>query len=210
MKQTPTKQKLLTLIKKGHEVTITDMLPFFTISEIAVRKHIQSLVRDGFIKKNSIKQKLGRPYFTYELTEKGHGLFPNQNEKLPLELLQDLEYLQGKRAVDDLLWQRMLRERNQLEDFVGDSDFDGKVKEMAKFQDGNGYMVELKKVDVGHYEMKNYHCPISALSSKYTQVCQNEKAMYQDIFSTCEVISHTCITDGKPYCMWTIKQLEER
>ena len=50
-----TKQKLLTLLKKERDMTIEDIMVHFTISEIAVRKHLRELEYDNYIKKESIK-----------------------------------------------------------------------------------------------------------------------------------------------------------
>src|SRR5699024_11991911 len=103
-----TKQKLLEVIKKSGRITYDEIMVHFTISEIAVRKHLHELEKDGLIKKESVKQKIGRPYHVYELTGEGHTLFPNQYKQLPLDLLKDLEVLQGREAVSDLLRQRKI------------------------------------------------------------------------------------------------------
>src|SRR5690625_2876279 len=106
-----TKQKLLNLLKKEREMTIEEIMVNFNISEIAVRKHLRELEHDYYIEKNSVKQKIGRPYHVFKLTKQGHQIFPNQHEKLPLELLQDLEAIQGREAVSQLLEHRMMREK---------------------------------------------------------------------------------------------------
>ncbi|OZU88572.1 hypothetical protein CIL03_09730 [Virgibacillus indicus] len=204
-KRTPTKQKLLNILKKDHEMMITEIMEYFTISEIAVRKHIHELVQQGFVKRKTIKQSMGRPYYVYELTKKGHDTFPNQYEKLPLELLQDLEALQGKQAVNDVLARRMERERDFFEKEIASDEFDEKIAEVARIQDEKGYMVEVEKTEEGHYEMKHFNCPISNIATEYRQVCRNEKIVFDDVFPTSEVISHSCITSGDNFCKWTIK-----
>ncbi|MEC5424929.1 DeoR family transcriptional regulator [Virgibacillus sp. C22-A2] len=209
MKRKTTKQKVLNILKKESEVTIVEIMAYFSISEIAVRKHIHELEQQGFLKKNTIKQKVGRPYHTYELTKKGHDTFPNQYESLPLELLQDLEELQGTQAVNDLLSKRMQREKSYFDNEIHTTAFDEKVEEVARIQDEKGYMVEVEKTEDGHYEMKHFNCPISNIASTYNQVCSNEKMVFEEVFSSSEVISHTCITKGHNYCRWTIKKPKE-
>ncbi|GAB3803603.1 helix-turn-helix transcriptional regulator [Virgibacillus kimchii] len=205
-KITSTKQKLLNILKKSGVCTIGEIMDSFTISEIAVRKHIHELEQQGFIQKNSVKQRLGRPYHTYELTGKGHDTFPNQYEQLPLELLQDLEELQGKEAVDALLAKRMEREKNEMEKEVGKSIFDEKVSKVADIQNEKGYMVELDQSEDGSYIITNYHCPIVNLATAYNQVCRNEKKVFEKVFNTKDVVSETCITKGDNFCKWLIKK----
>lgn len=203
-KRTPTKQKLLTILKKDHLLTIEEMMVYFTISEIAVRRHIHELVEQGFIHKVAVKQEIGRPFYRYELTKKGHATFPNQYEALPVELLRDLEELQGKEAVKELLEKRMDRERSFFEETIETDDFDKRVAKVAEIQDEKGYMVEYEKTENGDYEMKHFNCPISNIASAYRQVCKNEKSVFQDVFPGSEVTSHSCITGGDAYCKWLI------
>ncbi|MUK90010.1 DeoR family transcriptional regulator [Ornithinibacillus sp. L9] len=209
MKRAPTRQKLLNILKKDHKLTIDGIMEYFTISEIAVRRHIHELESQGLIKRNTIKQKIGRPYYTYELTEEGHRTFPNQFDKLPVELLKDLEELQGLDAVKQLLNKRAEREKTYFETELKAEDFDQRIKEVAKIQDEKGYMVEIEKTADGHYEMKNYNCPISNIASCYKQVCDNEKRVFDELFAKSEVIPHSCITKGDNFCKWTIKRPTE-
>ncbi|WP_164216567.1 DeoR family transcriptional regulator [Virgibacillus sp. YIM 98842] len=207
-KITSTKQKLLNKLKKDGVCTIGKIMEGFTITEIAVRKHIHELEQQGFIKKNTVKQELGRPYFTYELTEKGHSTFPNQYAQLPLELLQDLEELQGKEAVNSLLSKRLEREKGEMEKLVGQDNFEEKISKVANIQNQKGYMVELEQSDDGKYIITNYNCPIANIASTYNQVCVNEKKIFEGVFPASEVISESLITKGHNFCRWVIKKPE--
>lgn len=200
-----TKQKLLKVLKKQGKMTIDDVMVYFTITEIAVRKHLRELERDGYIQKTSVKQEIGRPYYIFELTSHGHTLFPNQYEQLPLELLQDLEDLQGRDAVSDLLQQRMLRETNQIQQEVNIADFTKKVEEIAKIQDQKGCMVEVNQTKNGDYEIIHFNCPIANLAKSYPEICHNEKHMFRDVFPESEVIAESSITRGDHLCKWLIK-----
>src|SRR5690625_847383 len=109
----PTKQKSLNILKKDQKIKIKEIMTYFSISEIAVRRHIHELIQQGFIKKHSMKQKIGRPYYTYELTEKGHATFPNENETLTREIVEELEATPGEQAAKRVVGKRMKREREQ-------------------------------------------------------------------------------------------------
>lgn len=201
-----TKQKLLTLLKKERDMTIEDIMVHFTISEIAVRKHLRELEYDNYIKKESIKQKIGRPYHIFKLTKYGHHLFPNQYKQLPLELLKDLEEIQGREAVSQLLEQRMKREKRYLKKEMTSAHFDKRIEKVAEIQDKKGCMVEVKENEDGDYEIIHYNCPIANIATTYHEICQNEKYMYKDIFSDSEVISTSRITNGDHCCKWVIKK----
>lgn len=205
-KRQSTKEKLLYILKKDQTRTIRELMVYFTISEIAVRKHLNELERQGFIQSEVVKQKIGRPYHTYQLTDRGHQTFPNQYETLPLELLADLEVLQGKQGVYDLLNKRMIREQASFLKEVKHYNFDEKVAEIAKIQDEKGYMIEYDKQEDGSYEMINFNCPIINIASAYKQICLNEKKMLGNVFTDSVVASETCITNGDHFCKWTISK----
>lgn len=207
-KITSTKQKLLNILKKEGVSTIGEIMEGFTISEIAVRKHIHELEQQGFIKKNTVKQKLGRPYYTYELTGKGHSTFPNQYKQLPLEFLRDLEDLQGKEAVNALFTKRLEREQDEMESAVRDHSFEEKISKIANIQNEKGYMVEVDRSEDGDYVITNYNCPIANIALEYNQVCKNEQRIFEKVFPSSEIFPQTLITKGHNFCRWVIKKPE--
>ncbi|WP_249871180.1 helix-turn-helix transcriptional regulator [Oceanobacillus saliphilus] len=209
-KRTPTKEKLLHVLKKNNGLTIGAIMAYFSISEIAVRKQLHELEQNGFVNSVAHKQKIGRPYFTYVLTEKGHETFPNQYKHLPVELLQDLEELHGKAAVEELLNKHGERDKSSFRKAIQLEDFDEKVTEMIRIQNEKGYMLEVEKTEAGHYEIQNFNCPVANIAKCYHQLCTNEKKLYEDIFSESEVKAHSFITEGEPICSWTITKPEKR
>ena len=204
-----TKDRLLYVLKKNNPLTMSEITSYFSISEAAIRKHLHELEKQQFIQKRTIKQEIGRPYHKYMLTDKGHSTFPNQYDTLPIELLRDLEDLYGEEAVSNLLDKRMEREKKTFRKQFESDDFDGKIFDIARIRDENGYMVEVEQTDRGDYIFKHYNCPIANIASEYDQVCENEKIVMEKIFPHSHVISHTCITKGDNVCKWTISRPAE-
>lgn len=123
-----------------------------------------------------------------------------------MELLQDLEELQGASAVKGLLTKRMERESASFQNELGSSDFDERMAQFVELQDAKGYMIVYEKQADGSYEMNNYNCPIINLATAYEQLCTNEKQVLEEIFPASEVVSSTSIVKGDPYCKWIIKK----
>ncbi|MFD1608927.1 helix-turn-helix transcriptional regulator [Oceanobacillus luteolus] len=205
MKKKTTKEKLLMILKKNKAITIDGLMDFFTISEPAIRKHLHELEKQKLIKRKAHKQEIGRPYYTYELTDKGHGIFPNQYEQLPVELLEDLEELHGPETVKQLLFKRMEREETKLLAELDGKDFDEKVNTLVEVQNQAGYMLEVERTPEGDYFLINYNCPIANIARHYRQVCKNEKIMYNHIFEHSQVKPEALITGGAHVCRWLIK-----
>lgn len=204
MKKRSTKEQILFVLKRQGESTMKEIMENFTVSEIAVRRHIRDLMSQAFISERIIKQAIGRPFHMYELTSKGHATFPNKNAQLPEELLNDIEETLGSEAVSDVLRKRKEREEQLYETHISADTFDEKIKQIADLQDEEGYMVEYNKLDDGSYQIKNYNCPIYSIAISFKEVCHNEKDVLEKMFPDSRVISESKITDGKKSCCWTI------
>lgn len=209
-KHASVKEKLLMILKKDYECTMRELMVYFDISEVAVRRHLRELENQGFIMKEEVKQEIGRPYYVYRLTKKGHQTFPNQYEQLPVELLEDLEEVQGKEAVKEVLDRRMEREKAYYQERLTSDNFDEKIAEIARLQDKKGYMIEYEKTPEGDYKVTNYNCPILNVASKYARLCHNEKKVLGALFPNSRVLSQTCITRGDHYCQWIITKPKEK
>lgn len=65
-----TKEKLLFILKRDSEASIKEIMDYFTISNVAVRRHLNDLIREGFVAERTEKQEIGRPYLIYSLTKR--------------------------------------------------------------------------------------------------------------------------------------------
>jgi predicted ArsR family transcriptional regulator len=204
MKIKSTKDRLLLILKKHHAISMDEIMEFFTISEPAVRKQLHDLESNDLVQKRKQKNTIGRPSYTYALTKKGHKLFPNQNERLPVEILKDLEALQGSEIVGAVLYKRMEREEKHLSEVLAGKDVEEKLQNLVEVQNESGYMFELKHTEEGNYVLVNYHCPIANIASHYKQVCSNEKKMFNHVFPEGKVTLESYITNGSPVCQWLV------
>lgn len=191
-------------MKKEPEATMDDIMVHFTISDIAVRKHIRQLETEGFIQKKKCKQDIGRPFYTYRLTRKGHDLYPNQYKQLPTELLDDLQEIAGKETVNKLFEKRLEREKVVFKEKLNREDYEKQLKKFVTLQNERGYMIELQKADEGNYIMKNFHCPVYHLAENYQQICYYEEKLYKQLFPEKKFHASRQITKGDNVCEWKI------
>src|SRR5690242_1364902 len=85
-----TRQTILTLLKtKGH-MNANELAKELQITEMAVRRHLNTLERDGFIHLTLVRQAMGRPTHMFGLTELAEQHFPKRYSVLALDLLDEL------------------------------------------------------------------------------------------------------------------------
>ncbi len=71
-----TRDTILHKLKISPQTKIEDLAEAANISPVTVRHHMNSLQADGLVELESVRRKVGRPYYVYSLSEQGHELFP--------------------------------------------------------------------------------------------------------------------------------------
>ncbi|RAN80590.1 metalloregulator ArsR/SmtB family transcription factor [Bacillus sp. SRB_331] len=203
--RTNTRDKVLTLLKREHQLSVKELAQLLNISEVAVRKHLNTLERDSLIQINEIKQPMGRPLQVYSLTSKSEERFPKNYESMTVEFLHDLQESQGNEVIDFLFDKRQDRlEKEYLSNMLNKNP-EQKVTELAKIQNEKGYMTELTKIDDDSYELIEYNCPIFSVASHFKKACRCETAMFQNVLGTKHVDRVCCQTDGETHCKFSIQ-----
>src|SRR5699024_8360578 len=122
-KKMTTKDKLLLIIKKEGEITIKSIMEHFTISEIAIRRHLRELITQKFIDERSVKQEIRSTFIKYKLTLNGINTLTKQDNSLQIEILQDVENILGREVVKNFLNERKNRETNSYNTGVAGKPF---------------------------------------------------------------------------------------
>lgn len=76
IKELTTRERILHMMKTSGPLSAKEITSELKITEMAVRRHLGTMERDGLIESKMIRQTLGRPTAVYGLTEMAEGLFP--------------------------------------------------------------------------------------------------------------------------------------
>ncbi|WP_349774177.1 helix-turn-helix transcriptional regulator [Halalkalibacter oceani] len=198
-KETSSRQIILTMLKRNQEQTVADLAAELGVTEMAVRRHLQGLEKEGLIQARIERQAMGRPTNKYSLTKAGDECFPRNYGELSLGILQDLEKISGVEMIDQLFEQRRHRLEQQYGPEISGS-FAERVAALARIQTENGYMVDYQELEDGSYEFKEYNCPIAKVAKEYPVACKCEHQLFQKLLGTEHVEQKTCIAKGKTSC----------
>lgn len=202
-KEQSTRQVLLTLLKTNGKLSVNFMARELGITEMAIRRHLSAMERDGLLKTELSRQPMGRPLKLYSLTNHADNLFPKNYHRLTLDLLDELGLEDGKHKISrlfDLRKQKLLdKYSRQLE---GKSLAD-KVVALATIQNDNGYMVQWEREDDGNYILEEYNCPIAEVAKQYQDACRCELALFEDLLDV-KVDRTECMTKGGRKCKYVI------
>ena len=97
-----TRDTILHALKSSNQATVDALAETAEVSPVTVRHHLNSLQADGLIEVDSVRRKVGRPYYIYSLSESGHELFPHKYVRLTNRLLDELKATLPKEQVRQL------------------------------------------------------------------------------------------------------------
>ncbi|RAP78671.1 ArsR family transcriptional regulator [Paenibacillus montanisoli] len=198
-----TRQTVLTLLKTHGQMNAGELAKHLQITEMAVRRHLSTLERDGLIAPTIVRQAMGRPTHMFSLTEQAELLFPKNYHVFALDLLEELEDDPDTAAIVDRLFEG--RKRKLLERYAYRMDgksLEEKVAELASIQNEGGYMVALETDESGMV-LHEYNCPIAQVANRYQQACQCELSLFQQLLGT-EVERTECLAKGGGKCSYRI------
>ena len=203
MKALPTREHLLHMLKTRGPLTAKEMAAELQITEMAIRRHLGTLEKEGMIEPRLQRQTMGRPTSLYALTHEAEAHFPKTYHKVALDLLGELVEEAGEEMVERLFQRRKHKLLSSYEQHMQHSDLKGKVQILTELQNENGYMAEYEEDDQGGFVLKEYNCPIFQVANTYNQACSCELELFQSLLGT-EVARTECLAKGGICCTYII------
>lgn len=198
-----TRGVVLNMMKTQGALTVGEMAKQLGITEMAVRRHLQSLERDGLVQSSLSRQAMGRPTHLYALTAKADDLFPKNYHHLTLDLLGELAAEEGDEMVTTLFKRRQEKLQHKYADRMQGKSLDERVQTLADIQNESGYMVQLSTDEKGRYVLEEYNCPIAQVAKKYNDACHCELGLFGQLLDA-PVERTECLTKGGAKCTYVI------
>lgn len=199
-----TKEQILSLLKQNGSLTIMELAHELEITEMAVRRHIQTLERDKLIRSNVKKQTMGRPSKVYQLAEQGEDYFPKKYKEFSLEILRGLKEAGQEQLIKDILLKRRERLLEQYKLDQKEESFKGKMENLRRIQEHEGYMPRIENTD-GAIHLKELNCPYVEIAKEFPQICQAERSFIQQ-FLGADLMPLSSMAEGHTCCHYTIEE----
>ncbi|UCZ52545.1 winged helix-turn-helix transcriptional regulator [Bacillus shivajii] len=210
-KTASTRDQILNLLKKKKQLTVAIIAEQLNITEMAVRRHLNTLERDEIVETTLLRQAMGRPTNVYQLSTKGQEmLFPRDYGNFSVDLLLEIEQMDGPEKVRELFDRRKDKIQKRFEKRLIFGSFDENVYELGKMQNEQGYMTEVIKEDDGSFILKEYNCPLAEVAKQFPAICEAELEMFKDLLQTEHVQCQMCMATGhEPHCYYKIKKSDK-
>ncbi|MEW6232946.1 MAG: metalloregulator ArsR/SmtB family transcription factor [Chloroflexota bacterium] len=198
-----TRREILFRLRKQGPSSVDALASTLGITSMGVRRHLANLERDGLVTSGMVRRRMGRPSYVYALSEVADDLFPKNYHGLALELLGDIKALDGDEKIDLLFSRRAARLYHAFAPRLAGKDLPGKVQELARILDENGYLAEWEKVN-GGYLLREYNCVNSRVSQEYPQACAHQLALFSRLLEA-QVAREEHLLRGDHHCCYRIK-----
>ncbi|MDP5275724.1 helix-turn-helix transcriptional regulator [Chengkuizengella axinellae] len=202
-----TRKIILTMLKTKGSLSVSEMAKQLSITEMAVRRHLNTLDRDKLITSELVRKSMGRPTHIYSLTKKADDLFPKNYHKLTLDILDELISEFGNDAVDKLFEGRENKLFIKYDQRMNGKTLETKVEELVEIQKETGYMAECDLDEQGNFVLMEYNCPIAQVADQYQQACDCELSLFKKLLET-DVERTECIAKGGNKCTYVVQNNE--
>lgn len=198
-----TKRALLNTLKKRGDLSADDLAGALAMTVSGVRQQLSGLQRDGLVTFDELRSGPGRPRYVYRLTSAADGLYPRAYAEITNELLEYVEDADPDllEAIFDKRRQRRI-ERARMR--LANKPFAGRVGELAKILDEDGYLADCSRIDDRTWLVTEHNCAIFGVAMRYGQACSSEIEFIRAVMSdaTVERVSH--MVAGEHHCSYRI------
>lgn len=191
------------LLQNKAGMTIDDFVQNIQITRTAVNQHINSLEKDGYVKKQSFTRTGGRPGQIYALTDEGIHLFPKQYAWFCELLLGNLKEELGSTGLENILRKLGVQvAANYLNSLNGKSPTEKLIK-IAAIMEELGYS--------GYLDNKNENvicasnCVYHGLAQENSEICSFDLALLSAM-SGRKVEHVECMVRGGRSCKFKFKE----
>ena len=199
-----TRDVILDSLKSTSEQKVDELAVVADVSPVTVRHHLNSLTAEGLVEKESVRRKVGRPYYVYSLTKQGHELFPKRYVSLTNRLLAEMknqlppDMIKGlfSAVVSDIIEEH----RQQFEG----RPFEERLAFLVELLEQEGFLARWEKDGNGRYLLTEYSCPYLSVGSEHQEVCAFDKELMINVLQT-PVQQHSCMLNGADCCQFTIQ-----
>jgi len=199
----PTRKKILLALKKNGSMSVDSLSNEVKITPMGVRQHLFILEKKGAVEYITRRHGVGRPGFFYQLTENADDLFPKSYQTFAIDILTELEHLDGKEKIDEVFRRRRERIASEMAGLLAGKDtLSERLSALSEMLQRDGFIVELEENDQ-EFRLKQFNCPISKVALRFRQACMHDLQLFREIIGEA-VTREQCLSDGDQACIYVI------
>lgn len=172
-----TRGRIITLLRRANR-TVDELAHALGLTDNAVRAHLNTLERDGFVQQRGARRGNSKPSYVYDLTPAAEQLYPKAYGAVLQQLLAALSSALPPEELETILREtgRQLASR-----WSNPSDeLPERLQVAVTVLNELGGMAELERVN-GDYCIQGYSCPLAAVAQDHPAVCRLAESLLTEL-----------------------------
>ncbi len=198
---TSTRGQIITLLRRFGS-TVDELAQALDLTDNAVRAHLTTLERDGFVIQRGLRRGSGKPSFVYELTPEAEYLFPKFYDQVLDQLLEVLDERMTSEELEDLL--RAVGRRIAAKRNIPTGDLSVRLEAAVEVLNELGGMAELE-IGEETFCIRGYSCPLAAAVPGHPEVCHLAEALLTELVGV--PVKEQCERNGTVKCRFLVEKL---
>lgn len=196
--------QILKLLQQQGPLSIKAIEAALGVTATAVRQQLTVLTTAEVITTETVREKRGRPYAVYRLSEKGQALLARGYEALALALLEEVLHLQDPGTVRQLLQRVSARLGRQFAERIRGAAVAERVQELSALLAAHGIMSKVDE-EADAFVLTEYTCPYYGLAREHREVCGMEIEAMEVALGSPVTLCQSQL-DGYTGCQFQVKK----
>jgi predicted ArsR family transcriptional regulator len=163
-----TRGRIVMLLRRASR-TVDELAQALNLTDNAVRAHLATLERDGFVRQLGERRGSGKPAYIYELSPDAEQLFPKAYGPILRQLLEVLSEEMKSKEVEALMRSTGLRLAEQQ--YVPSGGLQSRLQMAVNVLNELGGLAELEQRN-GTFYIQGYSCPLAVVVPGHPEVCR--------------------------------------
>lgn len=196
-----TRGRIILLLRRDRR-TVDELAQALNLTDNAVRAHLATLERDGFVRQSGERRGGGKPAFVYELSSEGEQLFPKAYGPVLRELLGVLSDEMPACEVEALM--RRTGKRLAMQQHLPAGDLQSRLKVAVDVLDELGGLAEIGEEN-GTYIIQGYSCPLAVAVPGHPEVCRLAGTLISELVG--QPVEDCCNGNEPARCRFSIAKI---
>jgi predicted ArsR family transcriptional regulator len=193
--------EILKILKK-ERATVDDLSTRIGISPTAIRQHLTILEGENLVKRERLKEGIGRPKVLYTITEKAEDFFPKYYSWLTEQLIKEIVSQDGEDRIHDIFNTIGDTFSQPFEERMQGKSLEEQIIQIKDILNEWGSYASLERKET-HYLLTTYNCSFYDVALKYPQVCNVHTRFLENLLDQTPQLT-SCMADGHKYCEYVI------
>jgi len=194
-----TRGRIVTLLRRASR-TVDELAGTLGLTDNAVRAHLATLERDGFVQQQGARRGSGKPAYVYSLSPEAEQLFPKAYGPVLHELLEVLHQEMTTGEVDAVMRTTGRRVASQWNIPAGP--MQERLQAAVEILNELGGLVELEELD-GVYTILGYSCPLAAVAPGHPEVCRLTETLLAELLDV--PVQQHCDSCDQQCCRFVVQ-----